>query len=405
MKTKVITGGIAAPIGFTASGMHCGIKKRKYDLSLIYSESPCVAAGVFTTNNVKASCVVVNAKHLADGKAQAIIANSGNANCMTGLRGFVDSEKMAKVAGRALGIAAGDVCVASTGLIGKALPIQNIEKAIPELVSALDKKGSADAAMGIMTTDHVRKEVAVEFLIGGKKARIGVIAKGAGMIHPQMALPHATMLCFVSTDVSIALPALHAALDAATQNSFNMITIDGDMSTNDMVLVLANGMAGNKKIVKGSKDLKVFTETLEHVFQTIAQRIVSDAEGATKFVEVAVRGARSLQDARKAARGIASSNLVKSALYGSDPNWGRIAAAVGSSGARVDQSKMMIYLGKELAVQKGGPVKKARGILDRVFAKKEIRITVDLGLGRHAASAYTCDLSKAYVELNSAYHT
>src|SRR3989344_6150746 len=405
-KMKFIKGGITAPQGFTANGLKAGIKQSgKKDLSLIYSDTLCTAAGVFTTNKVQASCVVVNTKRLKAGKAQAVIVNSGNANCLTGKKGFEDSLTMAGKTADILGLSELHVCVASTGVIGKPLPIKKIVSALPKLAAGLSKAGGMAAAESIMATDHVAKEAAVEFLIGGKKARIGVIAKGAGMIHPQMALPHATMLCFVSTDVSIALPALHAALDAATQNSFNMITIDGDMSTNDMVLVLANGMAGNKKIVKGSKDLKVFTETLEHVFQTIAQRIVSDAEGATKFVEVAVRGARSLQDARKAARGIASSNLVKSALYGSDPNWGRIAAAVGSSGARVDQSKMMIYLGKELAVQKGGPVKKARGILDRVFAKKEIRITVDLGLGRHAASAYTCDLSKAYVELNSAYHT
>lgn len=407
MTIKLITGGVAAPIGFSASGMHCGIKKRRKDLALIYSATPCVASGVFTTNNVQASCIAVNKKHLKDGKAQAIVVNSGNANCMTGARGLADSEKMAKAAGRALSVSAQDVCVASTGLIGKPLPIEKIERALPQLVSDLGKKGSVEAAQGIMTTDHVRKEIAAECMIAGKKVRVGAIAKGAGMIRPQMALaaPHATMLCFVSTDAAIALPALRAALESAVQNTFNMITVDGDMSTNDMVLVLSNGKAGNMTITKSSKNFKIFSNVLEQIFLALAKMIVRDAEGATKFVEVKVSNARSQHDARIAARGIASSNLVKCALYGSDPNWGRIAAALGQSGAAVDQTKIRIHLGKELVVRAGGPLKKASGVLDRVFRQKNIQISVDLGLGRASATAYTCDLSKAYVELNSAYST
>lgn len=413
---KTIKGGVAAPQGFTASGLACGIKKTgKKDLSLIYSEVPCTAAGVFTTNKVQASCVVINQKNLKIGMAQAILANSGNANCMTGKPGFRDSERMAATIGTALHIAKQNVLVASTGVIGKPLPIEKIVGAAPELVKKLGKMGAKDAAQGILTTDHTVKEVAAEVMIGGVAVKIGAIAKGAGMIHPQMALSssaqgfggtkHATMLCFVTTDASIAPAALRTALDEATQNTFNMITIDGDMSTNDMVLVLANGMAGNKKIAAGSKESTIFSKALSALFLTLAKLMVRDAEGATKFVEVTVRGAKSGNDARVAARAVASSNLVKCALFGSDPNWGRIAAAIGQSAAHVDPWKMKIYLGKELVLQKGGKVDKKAALLDKVFAQKNIQISVDLGLGTASATAYTCDLSLAYVQLNSAYRT
>lgn len=409
MNMKLIRGGVTAPRGFKASGISCGIKTTgAKDLSLIYSEKPCVAAGVFTTNKVKASCVVINSEHLKDGKAQAIIANSGNANCMTGKRGFKDSRTMASTAANVLKIKKSNVCVASTGVIGRYLPIERIVKAVPSLIKELSDKGSENAARGIMTTDHRIKEVAVEFLVGNKRVRIGAIAKGAGMIHPEMALSsarHATMLCFVTTDAVIATSALRKALDSATQKSFNMITVDGDMSTNDMVLVLANGMAENKKIVGKSKEFQIFSKALESVLLTLAKLIVQDAEGATKFVEISVLGAKNEKDARIVARKIASSNLVKCALYGSDPNWGRIAASAGQSGAVIDPWKMKIYLGKELVLKNGDEVKKKLGVLDRVFSKKNIGITVDLGLGYGKATAYTSDLSSAYVKLNSAYHT
>src|SRR3989344_2167924 len=378
---KTIKGGVTAPVGFTASGLSCGIKK---------------------TN--KKDLVLINKKHLKSGMAQAIVANSGNANCMTGKSGFEDSETMAATVGKALHVPKQNVLVASTGVIGKPLPIEKIIGAAPELVKKLSKKGAKDAAQGILTTDHTVKEVAAEIMIGKSKIKIGAIAKGAGMIHPQMSL-HATMLCFVTTDALIAPTALRAALDTATQKTFNMITIDGDMSTNDMVLVLANGMAGNKKIVGNSKEFKIFSEALGELFLALAKLMVRDAEGATKFVEVTVRGAKNETDARIAARAVASSNLVKCALYGSDPNWVRIAAAVGQSAAHLDPWKMKIYLGKENVLQKGGKVEKKAALLDKVFAQKNIRITVDLGLGTASATAYTCDLSLAYVQLNSAYRT
>ncbi|MDO8522444.1 MAG: bifunctional ornithine acetyltransferase/N-acetylglutamate synthase [bacterium] len=428
---KSISGGVTAPKGFLANGLFCGIKEtKKNDLALVYSEKMCKAAGVFTTNKVKASCVVVNSEHLKNGKAQAIIANSGNANCMTGKKGFENSRTMADSVARGLGLKTGAVCVASTGVIGHPLPVQKIVKAVPKLIKGLSKGGSKNAARAIMTTDTTLKEVAAEFMIGKKRVRIGAIAKGAGMIHPQMELAgtkpasapssaqgygraqqgygrvkHATMLCFVTTDASISPSALREALDTATRNSFNMITIDGDMSTNDMVLVLANGMAQNKMIAENSKDAHVFGAVLKTLFLKLAQLMVRDAEGATKFVEVKVKNARNAEDACTVARTVSSSTLVKCALYGSDPNWGRVAAAAGRSGAHIDPWKMKIYLGKTLVLKNGGAIACKPGILDRIFKKKEIAITLDLGVGAHSATAYTCDLSTKYVQLNSAYHT
>lgn len=406
---KTIQGGVASPLGFKASGMHCGIRlSRKNDLALIFSNRPCQAAGVFTTNKVQASCVVLNKQRLLQGKAQAILANSGNANCMTGKQGFRHSQDIIRAAARELKVLPRHVLIASTGVIGKLLPVKKILSAIPELVEGLSKKGSMRAAQGIMTTDHVVKEVAAQCLIGSRPVRIGAIAKGAGMIHPEMALVggrHATMLCFVTTDAAISADALRSALNSAVQDSFNLITIDRDMSTNDMVLVLANGAAQNKRIQEGTRDFKTFTKVLSFLFLSLAKLMVRDAEGATKFVEIVVKNAESPVDARKVARSVASSNLLKCALFGSDPNWGRIAAAAGSAAAHVDPWKMRIYIGSVLVVKNGGGVVKDNRKLDRIFSRKNIRIVVDLGVGSSNATAYTCDLSTEYVRFNSAYKT
>jgi len=404
---KVIHGGVTAPVGFQANGVFCGIKRSKRrDLSLIVSDRLCDAAGVFTTNKVQASCVVINKEHLRDSKAQAIIANSGNANCMTGESGFENSRTMAAMTARLLRIKKKDVLVASTGVIGKPLPIKKIVRALPDLVRGLSKKGSELAAHGILTTDRMAKEMAVEFPIGQRRVRIGAIAKGAGMIHPEMTgLRHATMLCFVMTDAVIQPSALKTALDKSAMKTFNQITIDGDMSTNDMVLVLANGMAQNKRIVEKTKEFRVFSKALESIFSQLSKQMIKDAEGATKFVEIFVKNAASREDARMIARTVACSNLVKCALFGCDPNWGRIAAAVGYSGAHVDPWKIQIYLGKELVLRNGGRVKKKAAVLNRIFAQKNIKIKVDLGLGHAHATAYTCDLSTSYVRINSAYRT
>ncbi len=399
---KVIHRGITAPLGFKANGIYCGIKKSKRrDLTLVVSEKVCEAAGVFTANKVQASCVVINKERLRDSKAQAIIANSGNANCMTGESGFENSRLMTATIARALRISKKNVLVASTGVIGKPLPIKKIVKAVPELVKGLSPKGSEFAAAGILTTDRVIKEMAVEFPIGRKKVRIGAIAKGAGMIRPQMA----TMLCFVTTDAVITAAALRDALARAVNKTFNTITIDGDMSTNDMVLILANAMAQNKKIVEKTKEHRLFTRALEALFLSLAKQMVRDAEGATKFVEISVKNALNREEAKQVAMTVARSSLVKCALFGSDPNWGRIVAAVGYSGAHVDPWKLMIYLGKELVLKNGGRVKKKAAILNRVFAQKNIKIAVDLGVGKYGATAYTCDFSTNYVRINSAYRT
>ena len=413
MTTKVIwqfiKSGITAPAGFSSNGLSCGIKKsKKKDLSLVYSDSLCNVAGVFTTNKVQASCVVLNTKRVQGGKAQAIIVNSGNANCLTGKRGFGDSLTMARKAADILGLAESQVCVASTGVIGKPLPMQNILGALPELAAGLSKKGGTAAAEGIMTTDHVAKEAAVEVVVAGAKVRIGAMTKGGGMVHPQMALPgrHATMLCFVTTDAKISLPALRAALQEAVQKTFNMMSVDGDMSTNDMVLVLANGLAGNKEIQKGTKEHTQFTAALTSLFLSLAKMMLKDAEGATKYVEVVVKNAKSDAEARMVARSITTSNLVKCALFGGDPNWGRIAAAAGYSGASgIDQSKMNVYLGDVAVLKHGAAAEKREKAAARVMTKKDIVITVDLGVGKYGATAYTCDLSTDYVIFNSAYRT
>ena len=406
---KLISGGITAPLGFKASGLYCGIKRsKKKDLALIVSERLCDAAGTFTTNKIQASCVVLNKEHLREGQAQAIIANSGNANCMTGESGFDNSRTMIATVARVLRLKKKHVLVASTGVIGKPLPIKKIVSAIPELVGTLSGKGSEAAAAAILTTDRMNKEMAVEFQVGRRRVRIGAIAKGAGMIHPDMTLytpKHATMLCFVSTDAVITPAALREALAKAVEKTFNTITIDGDMSTNDMVVVLANGMAQNKKIVEKTKDFREFTKALETIFLALAKQMIRDAEGATKFVEVLVKNAASREDARLVSKSVASSNLVKCAAFGSDPNWGRIAAAVGYSGAHVDPWRMVITLGKEPVLQNGGRVKQNAAVLNRVFAQKNIKITVDLGLGKFSATAYTCDFSTNYVRINSAYRT
>lgn len=406
---KIVQGGVTAPIGFRANGIYCGIKKsKKRDLALIVSEKICDAAGVFTTNKVQASCVVVNKEHLKDSRAQVIIANSGNANCMTGKAGFGNTRAMAAHAAQFLKVDKKNVLVASTGVIGKPLPIKKIVASIPELIRGLSKKGSEYAAAGILTTDRMVKEIAVEFQIGKRRVRLGAIAKGAGMIQPQMELhapKHATMLCFVTTDAVIAPSALRDALNKATAKTFNTITIDGDMSTNDMAVVLANGMAQNKKITEKTKEFRIFLKALEIVFLTLAKQMIRDAEGATKFVEICVRHAQTSEDARTIAKSVAKSSLVKCALFGCDPNWGRIAAAVGYADAHVDPWKLHISLGRELVLKNGGRVKQKAAVLNRVFAQKNIKITVDLGLGKYSAAAYTCDFSTGYVRINSAYRT
>lgn len=379
---KIIKGGVTAPKGFQANGLACGIKRSgKKDLTLIYSEVPARTAAVFTKNSIKAAPLIISQKHIQNNLTQALIANSGNANCFTGAFGLFYAKKSTELIAKLLGIPHDDVLVTSTGIIGKPLPYKKIEKAAPELVKGLGsgRRNSTKAAEGILTTDTVTKEIAVQLTLGGKQVTIGACAKGSGMIQPDMA----TMLAFITTDAAIPTPLLKLALKKATERSFNRITVDGCMSTNDMVTLMANGLAGNKPVAKG-KDFEKFCDALNFVCLDLAKRIVLDGEGATKFIEVTVKGAASEKQAQKACFAVANSNLVKTAAYGSNPNWGRVAAAVGSLGLPVTEKQLKINFSS--------------------FKKREIRIEVDMNLGKSAATVYTSDLSLNYVRINGKYN-
>ena len=378
---KVIPGGVTQPQGFLANGISAGIKwSGKPDLSLIYSPSPSTAVGVFTQNSVKAAPLLVTQKHLIHNRAQAIITNSGNANCFTGKKGLKHARQTTELIARLLNLKVYEVLVASTGIIGKPLPYKKIAAAAPKLVQGLSPTGGNKAAEAIITTDKVIKQIAVQVSIGGKVVTIGGCAKGSGMIQPDMA----TMLAFITTDAAISVKMLKIALKRAVEKSFNRITVDGCMSTNDMVTVQANGLAKNLKIVDETEDFKKFYAALEFVCLDLAKKIILDGEGATKFIEIAVNGAVSERQAKTIAMTIANSPLVKTAAYGSNPNWGRVAAAVGSLGLNVTEKDLKIRFSS--------------------FEKKDIRIVVDLKLGAAKAAVYTCDLSVGYVKINGAYN-
>ena len=374
-------GSVTSPKGFTANGVSAGIKKSgKTDLSLIVSEIPCPTAAVYTKNSVKAAPLTLTAKYLINNISQAVVCNSGNANCFTGKKGYTVAVNTAKLFGKLLGIKAEDIIVASTGIIGKQLPFEKIQAAAANLANGLSTKNGHLAAHGIMTTDLIEKEIAVEITLGGKKAVIAGCAKGSGMIQPDMA----TMLCFITTDAAIDAKTLKQALAYATDRSFNCITVDGCMSTNDMVSVQANGFAGNKKITSQNADYKKFTEALTHVCTDLAKKIVLDGEGATKFIEIKVEGGKNYEQAKRIALAIANSNLVKTAAYGSNPNWGRVAAAVGALGLGVTEDNIKITFSS--------------------FVEKHIKINVFLKLGKASAIVYTSDLSHDYVDINAKYN-
>src|SRR3972149_3258803 len=341
---KEIKGGITAVRGIKASGISCGIKKTgKKDLALIVSEVEASAAGVFTENLVKAAPVILSQKNIKKGRARGIIVNSGNANACTGNTGHKHAGEMVDLTAKSLGVSPEKILVASTGVIGDPLPIEKIKKGIPVLVKKLSRTGEMDAAEAIMTTDIVSKVAAVEYKYGRESIRIGGIAKSSGMIYPRLA----PMLSFFTTDISISPKLLNIALKESADKSFNMITVDGDTSTNDTVLILANGLAGNKKVEdKRSKGFTMFVEALNHVTTTLSKMIVKDGEGATKFVEINVKRAKNFEDAKKIALSIANSNLVKTALFGEDPNWGRIVSAAGDSGVKFDLDKLKLSIGK-----------------------------------------------------------
>jgi glutamate N-acetyltransferase/amino-acid N-acetyltransferase len=389
--------------GYKAWGIHCGIKKTdKKDLAIIYSDREASVAGVFTKNRVKAASVLLDMARVKSGKGQAIIANSGCANACTGKRGYGDARATAEIAARELGIKPDAVYVASTGVIGEFLPMPKIATGISTAAGLLSATGWEQAAEAVMTTDIYPKLAAVQEEIGGKTVTVAGIAKGSGMIHPNMA----TMLCFIVTDASISPPMLKKALLAATEKSFNSITVDGDTSTNDLVLCMANGAAGNKRPAAGGKDSKKFQACLDAVARLLAKQIVRDGEGATKFVEIEVRNARTPVEAKRAAVTVAGSNLVKTALFGEDANWGRIMAALGYSGVEMDEAKTDIYFGKAKLVEKGlAAGKHAERDAMLALKQREVQIIIDLHKGKGNAAVWTCDLSCEYVKINAAYRS
>jgi glutamate N-acetyltransferase / amino-acid N-acetyltransferase len=394
-----IGGGVTAPKGFRAAAVRCGIKEGKsdkHDLGLIISDYPAVAAATFTTNKIKAAPVRVSAAHLRASTTRAIIANSGNANACTGSTGIQNAKRMAQAVAKGLGVKEKQVLVCSTGRIGRDLPIERIEDSIPQLVAGLTTSGSEEAAKAIMTSDTFHKEIAVELELSGKPVRIGGIAKGAGMINPDMA----TMLCFLTTDVAISKRDLQKLTADSVEQSFNCITIDGDMSTNDTTICLANGQAGIPAIEPDAGAYAEFSEGFNFVTRQLARMIVEDGEGASKFVEVHVQGAATYQDAKKAAEAVANSPLVKSAWAGEDPNWGRVMCAVGYSSAKVREEMIDIFYNGVVAVQHGMASSTPAGTLKEVVANKKFKLTIDLHLGSAEYKVFTSDLTPEYVKFN-----
>ncbi len=389
--------------GFKVWGIHCGIKKtEKKDLAIIYSDREAAMTGVFTRNRVKAASVLVDAARIKSGKGQAIVANSGCANACTGKRGMADARATAEIASRELGIRPDSVYVASTGVIGEFLPMPKIATGISTAAGLLSTTGWEQAAEAIMTTDIYAKLAVVQEEVGGKTVTVAGIAKGSGMIRPNMA----TMLCFIFTDANIPAPMLKKALLASTEKSFNNITVDGNTSTNDMILCMANGAAGNKKPAPGSKDHKKFQASLDAVTLSLAKQVVRDGEGATKIVEIEVRNAKNPVEAKRAAMTIAESSLVKTALFGEDANWGRFMAALGYSGVDMDEARTDIYFGKAKLVEKGlGQGKAAERDATLALKQREVQITIDLHKGKGNATVWTCDLSYEYVKINAAYRS
>lgn len=403
---RVVEGGVCAAKGFTANGIHCGIRKNhlKKDLSLILSAVPASAAAVYTTNLVKGAPLVVTKKHLQNGIAQAVICNSGNANTCNA-NGLEIAEAMSELTARQLGIPAEDVIVASTGVIGQPLELAPIAAGLPELAAGLSADGCQAAAEGIMTTDTVRKEVAVEFELGGRLCRIGGIAKGSGMIHPNMA----TMLVFLTTDVAIAPDMLQKALSGDIAQTFNMVSIDGDTSTNDMVTILANGMAHNPEITAEGGDFAAFMQALNTVTIALCRKIAGDGEGATKLLECRVSGGADLVAAKTAAKSVICSSLLKAAMFGADANWGRVLCAIGYSGAAVDVDKIDVSFqsaaGRIAVCKNGAGVEFSEELAKKILTEKEIEILVDLNSGDAYATAWGCDLTYDYVRINGDYRT
>jgi glutamate N-acetyltransferase/amino-acid N-acetyltransferase len=396
--SRLIQGGVTSAQGFLASGVHCGVKPQKKDLALVFSRVPAAAAGVFTTNKVKAAPVLLDMERVRSGRGQAVVVNSGNANACTGEQGMRDAREMAQLAAQGLEIAEDLTYVCSTGMIGRPLPMDAIRRGIPEAVRLLGPDGAA-AAEAIMTTDTAPKTAAVQVTVGGQVVTVGGMTKGAGMIHPQMA----TTLTVLTTDAAVAPQALETALRRAADVSFNCISVDGDRSTNDTMLLLANGESGAPEIAGAGEALDAFQEALTAVATALAKMVARDGEGATKLIEVRVRGAQSDEDARRAALSVATSPLVKTAIYGRWPQWGRVLAAVGYSGAEVQTERTSVRFGQVLVAERGAAAGEPESLEQaaRYLASDEVHVTVDLGLGKGEATAWTCDLTEGYIKENA----
>ena len=402
----MIEGGVTAAQGFVAGGIHCGVRKNKSkpDLAMIYSQTPCAAAAVYTQNLVKGAPILVTRKNIANGYARAVICNSGNANTCNA-DGEEKAQAMCDLTAQALGIDPQDVVVASTGVIGQVLPIEPIAAGIPELVKSLNAEGSSAAATAIMTTDTIPKEAAAEVETGGKTVRLGGISKGSGMIHPNMA----TMLCFVTTDCAISPEMLQRAIHQVTETTFNMISIDGDTSTNDTFAILANGAAGNQEITAPGPDYDAFVEALEAVCRKLSKLMAGDGEGATKLLICQTEGAATLDAARTVAKSVICSTLFKAAMFGADANWGRVLCAIGYSGAAVDVNKIDVSFrsakGRVDVCKNGAGIPFSEEEASLVLGEREIEILIHLHMGRERAEAYGCDLTYDYVKINGDYRT
>ena len=403
MNVNKIKGGVTAPAGFLAAGIHAGIKPAPLpDLALLVSTHPGVMAGVFSKNRIVAAPVLLGRRQLKKHTGQAIFVNSGNANAFTGSQGMSDAMEMRRLVSAALRLPVGSVFVGSTGVIGRPLPMPAIREAVPPLIRLLSRSGHKPAAQAIMTTDTRPKEVAVQARIGGRLVTIGGMAKGSGMIHPDMA----TMLAYLTTDAAIAPRALQAALTRAVNDTFNCISVDGDTSTNDTVLCLANGRAGNPAIQTGTPQWDTFSALLHEACLSLALQICRDGEGCTKIVEIIVRGTRSNREAKKIAQTIATSPLVKTAVFGEDPNWGRIVAAAGRAGVKFNPAKIGLAFDKTRVVHNGQPVgDRADNQAQRIMRKKQYVLTLSLGNHPGCARLWTTDLTYEYVRINASYTT
>jgi len=396
------SGGITAPLGFRAAGMYCGIRKIKKDIAMIVSDVPAIVAGVFTLNKTQAAPVLVDKIQLKRSSVcSSIVVNSGNANACTGERGLNDAWEMVRATSVALNIPETQVMISSTGVIGQYMPMDKVSPAISELAAKVSKSGNADTAEAIMTTDTFPKEAAVKFTLLGRTVTIGGVAKGSGMIAPNMA----TMLAFVTTDIALDQALLTKALRGANNRSFNRITVDGDMSTNDMVLVLANGMARNAPIVDNSEEYQLFAAALEYVLIKLAKMIAKDGEGATKLIEIMVKGAKSEEEAAQAARAVANSNLVKTAIHGADANWGRILAAVGYSGIDFNPDEVEIAFGDLPVLRRNYEIVLDEDKAKDLLLKDNVMIVINLNQGSQFARFWTCDLTKEYVHINASYRS